>query len=89
MDDGLMITRRPREIEVQALTRALLSGVVKVPVTFALNRVDVTQRMTPEDAASVVNASDYTKLDADTLGSFLALMGYTQGAHAPVESYLW
>lgn len=87
MDEGLMIVRRPRELEVQALTRMLLSDAVKVPVTFALDRVDVTQHMTPEDAARVIGTPDYTELSRGTLGTFLGLMGYMPGVHDPIEKY--
>ena len=88
MDEGLMIVRRPRELEVQDLTRMLLSGEVKVPVTFALDRVDVTQHLTPEEAARVIGTPDYTELNRGTLGAFLGLMGYMPGVHDPIEKYV-
>lgn len=87
MDEGLMIVRRPRELEVQALTRMLLSGEVKVPVMFALERVDVTQHLTPEKAARVICTPDYTPLNHSMLDTLLRLMGYTSGVHDPIEKY--
>jgi hypothetical protein len=87
MDEGLMIVRRPREMEVQALTRMLLSDAVKVPVTFAMNRVDVTQHLAPEEVVRVIGASDYTQFSRGTLGTFLGLMGYIPGVHDPIEKY--